>query len=209
MRGRRVASALMALGILGVAAGCAKEPINRVAADRSLVAESAPPSPEPSVPATAPPTPSPVAPKPAATTQPPKAPAVPTSLNFTGKTVDGKVFRGASLAGKPTVLWFWTPWCPLCHGQVPDVQDAARRFAGKVNVIGVGGLDSAEPIRKFVAEQNTGSFPNVCDDKGTVWKHFGVKQQGTYVLIDKTGKVRHTGYLDGNSLNSRLAKLSG
>jgi len=203
---RRLAFALVALGILGVAAGCAKEPINRVASDRSLVTESTPTSPPP------PPTPSPtpiptvVPTKPAA--PPPKAPPVAQTINFTAKTVNGKTFQGASLAGKPTVLWFWTPWCPTCHGQVPDVQAAARRFAGKANIIGVGGLDSAEPIRKFVTEENTGSFPNVCDDKGAVWKRFGVTQQGTYVLLDAAGKVRYKGYLDGGSLQSRIAKLS-
>jgi peroxiredoxin len=201
---RRLASALVALGILGVAAGCAKEPINRVASDRTLVTEStpAPPTPSPTPMPTVPPT------RPAATTLPPKAPPVPQTLNFTAKTVNGKTFRGASLAGKPTVLWFWTPWCPTCHGQVPDVQEAARRFAGKANIVGVGGLDSAEPIRNFVAEENTGSFPNVCDDSGAVWKRYGVTQQGTYVLLDKAGKVRYTGYLDGDSLQSRIAKLS-
>jgi peroxiredoxin len=206
---RRLASALVALGILGVAAGCAKEPINRVASDRTLVTESTPASPP--APPTPSPTPIPTVPptRPAATTPPPpQAPPVPQTLNFTAKTVNGKTFRGASLAGKPTVLWFWTPWCPTCHGQVPDVQEAARRFAGKANIVGVGGLDSAEPIRNFVAEENTGSFPNVCDDSGAVWKRFGVTQQGTYVLLDKAGKVRYTGYLDGDSLQSRIAKLS-
>lgn len=33
---------------------------------------------------------------------------------FTATTVDGKPFDGMSMAGKPTVLWFWAPWCPIC-----------------------------------------------------------------------------------------------
>jgi peroxiredoxin len=142
--------------------------------------------------------------------QPKKAPpAVTGPLAFTGKTVDGRTFNGASLAGKPTVVWFWTPWCPLCHDQVPDVREASRRFAGKVNIVGVGGLDSAGPIKKFVSEQKIGTFPNVCDESGAVWKHFQVTQQSTYVLVDAKGKIPYRGYLDGNSLQSRLAKMSG
>jgi peroxiredoxin len=192
--------------------GCAEQPINRVADDSVWVAQSPstqpPPPVVPTISPTASPTASAVAPKPATTTSP-KARPVAESLAFTAKTVDGKAFKGASLAGKPTVLWFWTPWCPLCHDQVPDVQDAARRFAGKVNVVGVGGLDKAGPIRNFVSEQNIGSFPNVCDESGAVWKHFQVTSQSTYVLIDATGKVRYRGYLDGGSLRSRVAKLSG
>ena len=30
-------------------------------------------------------------------------------LDFTGTTVDGAPFNGASLAGRPAMLWFWTP----------------------------------------------------------------------------------------------------
>ena len=37
------------------------------------------------------------------------APAV---LDFTSETVAGEPFDGADLAGKPTVFWFWAPWCP-------------------------------------------------------------------------------------------------
>ncbi|MFV0132387.1 hypothetical protein ACLGIH_03845 [Streptomyces sp. HMX87] len=35
---------------------------------------------------------------------------VPESLNFTATTVDGKPFDAKTLAGNPTVLWFWAPW---------------------------------------------------------------------------------------------------
>ena len=91
---------------------------------------------------------------------------------------------------------------------MPDVQSASRQFAGKVNVVGVAGLDSAGPIKKFVSEHEIGSFTNVSDESGAVWEHFQVKSQSTYVLIDATGKVRYRGYLDGNSLRSRIAKLS-
>ena len=211
MRGRWVASALVGLILAIAATGCAEQPVNRVAEDSVWVAGSASTPPQPSAPPTASPTASPtvsaVVTKPAAT-PPPRTQPVAESLAFTAKTVDGKTFKGASLAGKPTVLWFWTPWCPTCSGQVPDVQDTARRFAGKVNVIGVAGLDKAGPIRKFVDEHNVGMFPNVCDESGAVWKHFQVKSQSTYVLLDATGKVRYRGYLDREGLRSRVAKLS-
>jgi peroxiredoxin len=216
MRGRRVASALVGLGMATAVAGCAQQPTHRVAENSVWVAESASAPSSPSVTPTASrttsptasPTASPAATKRATPAPPPKSPQVAESLVFTAKTVDGKTIRGASLAGKPAVLWFWTPWCPLCHDQVPDVQDAARRFAGKVNVVGVAGMDSAGPIKKFVSEQGIGTFPNVCDESGAVWKHFQVTSQGTYVLIDAAGKIRHRGYLDGESLRNRIAKLS-
>src|SRR5215203_7527634 len=50
-------------------------------------------------------------------------------LQFTGTTLSGAPFNGASLVGKPAVLWFWTPWCPFCNAEAPSVSQvaAARR----------------------------------------------------------------------------------
>src|SRR5262245_51367834 len=59
----------------------------------------------------------------AATVTPPR---VPEQLDFTAQTIDGKQFSGASLAGKPAVLWFWAPWCPKCQAEAPTIADAAR-----------------------------------------------------------------------------------
>jgi peroxiredoxin len=213
VRRRYVTSALVVLGMLAMA-GCTQQPVSRVA-DNRVLPPASPALPSPSVTPTwtPPPVPSTTASaptaRPAAPASPRKTPAVTGALAFTGRTVGGRTFNGASLAGKPTVLWFWTPWCPLCHGQVPDVQDASRRFGAKVNVVGVGGLDGADPIRTFVSEQHIDMFPNVSDTSGAVWKHFEVTQQGTYVLIDAKGKIQHRGYLDGDSLRDRLAKMSG
>src|SRR3712207_5182699 len=50
---------------------------------------------------------------------------VPEQLNFSAKTVDGQEFSGASLAGKPALLWFWAPWCPKCQAEAPTIAEAA------------------------------------------------------------------------------------
>ena len=49
------------------------------------------------------------------------ATAAAADLNFTGTTLSGGTFNGASLQGKPAVLWFWTPWCPFCNQEAPSV----------------------------------------------------------------------------------------
>lgn len=44
---------------------------------------------------------------PAATGQPPEVPEV---LAFTAPAIGGGDIRAASYAGRPVVLWFWSPW---------------------------------------------------------------------------------------------------
>lgn len=136
--------------------------------------------------------------------------AVPDALQFTGTTIDGKQFDGATLAGKPTVLWFWAPWCPKCKAQGPETANVAKEFAGKANVVGVAGLDKPTAMKDFVASTNVGGFPNLSDEPGDIWKKFEITEQSIYVLLDKDGKTVFTGNLPaGKGLADKVSKLVG
>lgn len=134
--------------------------------------------------------------------------AAPAKLDFTATTVDGKKFDGSTLAGKPVVLWFWAPWCPTCGAQAPGVSKLAKKHEGEVAVVGVAGLDERAQMRKFVSRTGVSGFTNLADEKGVVWKRFGVTAQSTYVLLDSAGKVSHSGYLDDDELVRRVAELA-
>jgi peroxiredoxin len=148
---------------------------------------------------------------PAAATPSSTAPAeAPKALRFTATTVDGRPFDAATLAGKPTVLWFWAAWCPRCRAAADDVAGVQRDFAGRVNVVGVAGLDSgADAMRQFVSDRQIGGFVNLADDEGEVWQRFGVTTQEYYVLLDKGGAVVHKGALTPDALRDRVTALAG
>lgn len=61
-------------------------------------------------------------------------------LQFTAKTVENESFSGQSLAGKRAVLWFWTPWCPTCQREAPDVAKVAQANPA-VTFVGVAAQD--------------------------------------------------------------------
>ncbi|MGP3983127.1 redoxin domain-containing protein [Streptomyces sp. KR80] len=135
---------------------------------------------------------------------------VPDALKFSATTVDGKPFDGMTLAGKPTVLWFWAPWCPKCRAQAPETAKVAEAFDGKVNVVGVAGLDKPAAMKDFVASTKIDGFPNLTDEPGGVWKKFKIAEQSTYVLLDKDGKTVFTGNLPaGKGLADKVGKLVG
>ncbi|NUR27740.1 MAG: redoxin domain-containing protein [Kribbellaceae bacterium] len=131
------------------------------------------------------------------------APAV--NLDFTARTITGATFNGHQLAGKPAVLWFWAPWCPTCRAQSGWVSALAEKYAGKVNVVGVGGLDESGAIRDFGSKLTT--FPQLDDARGQVWTQFGVIVQSSYVVLDRNGRVQFQGYLDNDELDRRVAQL--
>ncbi|NLU72952.1 redoxin family protein [Streptomyces sp. HNM0575] len=140
----------------------------------------------------------------------PDGKAVAAKLKFASTTLDGKSFKGESLAGKPSVLWFWAPWCGTCQGQASTTAKLAAKYKGKVNFVGVAGLDKTEPIRGFVKTQKVGNFPHLNDQKGSVWKKFGISQQSSYVMLDKNGRTVHEGAATSpDQLTKQVAGLAG
>lgn len=129
------------------------------------------------------------------------------ALDFTATTLEGEKFEGASLEGAPAVLWFWAPWCPTCFSQIPTVSGLGQDYAGRVNVVAVGGLDTQDAI-----EESAGRIKHVThlvDDEGTVWKHFRVTAQSTFTVVDADGEIVHQGYLEDEELEELVADLAG
>ena len=136
------------------------------------------------------------------------AAAVPDTLDFTATTVAGEQLDGASLAGKPVLLWFWAPWCPTCRGQVPQVEGLAAEHEGDLAVVGVGSLDSAEAIADFAADVD--GVTQLVDTDGVLWKKFGVAEQSSFVLLDADGEVAfEAGYGGSDALGSEVDGVIG
>ncbi|GAB4086685.1 protein disulfide oxidoreductase [Myceligenerans cantabricum] len=127
--------------------------------------------------------------------------------DFSAETLEGGTFEGASIAGTPTVLWFWAPWCPTCRAQIPAVTGLAEEYDGEVEFVGAGGLASGDEIRALAEE-----IPHVThlvDVDGVVWQKFGMTEQSTFAVIDESGTVVEEGYLDDGSLEQAVAGLVG
>jgi thiol-disulfide isomerase/thioredoxin len=118
-----------------------------------------------------------------------RAVKVPEQLRFTAKTLEGKDFSGASLAGKPALVWFWAPWCTRCQGEAEDIAAAAKENAGKVQFLGVAARDQVAAMKKFVERYGLGSFPHLADMDAAVWKRFGVVEQPAHAFITADGTV--------------------
>ena len=146
---------------------------------------------------------------PAPTKSSPGSPPTVGKLDFTGTTLDGKPFSAATMAGKPILLWFWAPWCPTCIAEAPDVLDIHQKYAGKVGILGVAGLDELTNMQPFVDRTKTGAITHLADPQGDIWRRFEVTQQSTYVLLDAAGNVTFSGVLVGDELRDKIAALVG
>jgi thiol-disulfide isomerase/thioredoxin len=126
----------------------------------------------------------------ASPSMPPAAEPVPDVLDFTAETVTGAQFDGASLSGKPAVLWFWAPWCPVCRRGAEGVNAAAVELGDSVTFVGVAGLSgSVDEMRAFVEDTDVQGFSHIADVDGAVYSRFEVTQQDTFAFIAADGTV--------------------
>ena len=145
---------------------------------------------------------------PGAATATPHRTTVPAQLQFTAKTVDGQDFSGQSLLGKPAVLWFWAPWCPVCQGEAPMVGRMATAHPA-VRFVGVAGLDRLPAMQQFVAKYPVNGFTHLADTDGSVWAKFDVTHQPAFAFIRPDGGISVVkGDLSEPDLDQRVTVLT-
>ncbi|MGB3892720.1 MAG: protein disulfide oxidoreductase [Mycolicibacter sinensis] len=141
---------------------------------------------------------------------PPAATAADERLQFTTTTVDGTPFDGASLQGKPAVLWFWRPGCPFCNAEAPAVSQVAAANP-RVAFVGVAGRADVAAMRDFVAKYHL-NFTNLNDADGSIWARFGVPWQPAYVFERSDGTSTFvnnpTSAMSQPELSDRVAALT-
>jgi thiol-disulfide isomerase/thioredoxin len=141
---------------------------------------------------------------------PPAAVAADDRLQFTGTTLSGAPFNGASLAGKPAVLWFWTPWCPFCNAEAPGVGQVAAANP-KVTFVGVAAHSDVGAMQGFVSKYNL-NFTNLNDADSSIWARYNVPWQPAYVFYRADGSSTFvnnpTSAMPAQELSDRVAALS-
>ena len=115
-------------------------------------------------------------------------------LRFYGTELNGALFDGRSLIGKPAVLWFWTPapYCGVCDQEAPTLSRVAAAHP-EVTFVGVAGRWDVYSMRRFVSDFNL-NFTNLTDPNGQVWQAFYVPWPPAWAFLRPDG----SGYLINN-----------
>lgn len=146
----------------------------------------------------------------AMTTEAMDAAAPAAELAVTGTTIDGEPLDlVAHLDGRPAVLWFWAPWCPVCAAEADEVAAQAAASAGEVTFVGVGARDGVEAMRDFVERHGLEGFEHLADEDGAVWERFGVAAQPAYAFVSADGTLRVVASsLGAEDLAAEVARLT-
>lgn len=124
------------------------------------------------------------------------------------ETLDGQSADLAQFIGKgPVMIEFWATWCENCKELEPSVLAIQKKYAGKVQFVGVAVSvnQSPELVRRYVAKHGLAGT-QLYDRKGTAIDAYDVPATSFVVVIDKGGKVVYTGLGGNQDLEAAIRK---
>lgn len=107
-------------------------------------------------------------------------------LGFSARTITGASFDASDLAGRDTLIWFWTPWCALCARESSDIVDLAEAYPS-VTFIGIAGYGTEREMIEFTERTGTANLLHLNDSSGELWARFEVPIQPSTLAIDDSG----------------------
>ena len=119
---------------------------------------------------------------------PSSAPLFAATLN----DLDDKPVALERYKGKPLIVNFWARWCGPCRAEIPELIKFRNAHKGKVEVLGIGIEDKAEPAKEFAKAYDMDYPVFVAKDQGIpLMQALGNTKGGLpYTLfIDRHGNV--------------------
>jgi thiol-disulfide isomerase/thioredoxin len=115
----------------------------------------------------------------------------------------------ASLAGKVVLVDFWTYTCINWLRTLPHVRAWARKYAGRLVVIGVHTPEftfegNPENVRRSVQEMKI-AYPVALDSDHSIWRAFDNQYWPALYLLDARGRIRHHHFGEAGYQQSELA----
>ncbi len=123
-----------------------------------------------------------------------------------GTSVDLKSYIGK----QPVLIEFWATWCPNCKQLEPAMHAAAKKYAGKIRLVGVAVSvnQSVERVKAY-AEKHELPLEILYDRRGYASDVYEVPATSYIVVIDSKGTVVYTGVGGDQDLDNAIRKALG
>ena len=129
--------------------------------------------------------------------------------NFTVLDKDGNTVEFSSKKGKPIILNFWASWCPPCKAEMPDFEEAYKKYGDKVEFMMVnltdGNRETLQKAKDHVSS-NGYTFPVYFDTQSTAAYAYSISSVPATYIIDAEGNiVAHAiGMITANDLEAAI-----
>jgi cytochrome c biogenesis protein CcmG/thiol:disulfide interchange protein DsbE len=114
---------------------------------------------------------------------------------FKLKTLDGKELSLAGSHGKVVLLNFWATWCGPCRAEIPSLIQLQKRYADRLQIIGLDVDDEDEnDVRQVVTSEGI-NYPVALASADVRMAYGGITALPTVFVINADGRAvqKHVG----------------
>lgn len=98
------------------------------------------------------------------------------------------------LKGKVVMLDFWGTWCPDCTAFSPMADRMQKKYAGKLEVLAIGGQRDTEDEVRSHMDRHTVSYAHLFDEQQRLYKALNVTGIPHVVILSTDGVIRWQGF---------------
>ncbi|WP_051711336.1 TlpA family protein disulfide reductase [Andreprevotia chitinilytica] len=117
------------------------------------------------------------------------------------KGLDGKSQALSQFRDKPIVVNYWATWCGPCREEIPEFVQLSKKYAGKVQFIGIA-VDDVQAVTQFARDYKI-SYPLFPDETASLAL---LQSEG-----NPDGKLPFTVVYDGQGkkVTTKLGRMKG
>ena len=127
------------------------------------------------------------------------------------RDLGGQSISSADWRGKVVIVNFWATWCPPCRAEIPALVELQKKYAGRLQIIGVSQDEgSIELVKQFAAEHEM-NYPIVMMTPELDKAFPGIHALPTSYVLDREGRIvqRHIGLLNATLTEHETRALAG
>lgn len=116
--------------------------------------------------------------------------------------VHGRRVEWREMAGRPTLIYFWATWCPVCGAMQHSLQSVAEDHQ-LVSIALQSGTE--DELRRYI-QQHGLTLRVVADPAGSIAERYGLHGVPALFFVDRHGRIRFTatGYTTEIGIRIRL-----
>lgn len=128
--------------------------------------------------------------------------------NYTLTSLEGPQFNSQVFNGKPTIVFFWAPWCSVCKVSMPNLQSFYEENGNDINVVSIALSYTSKQEVVDIVEKQSLTFTTLLGNEKTA-TDYKIKGFPTYYILDAKGKVhaKSMGYSSELGIKARTLTL--